>query len=232
MHPVARRRARFALGCAPFRLLRPFALYYALFSRTVKGGGAQQTERGVADAGPRSCGRRGGRQGRSAVLSGALTKPVRAGARGDWRLIGRVRWSPWPGGRRGRSSRARRSSATDPERVGGLGGPHRIPILALWEDRSAPHPATSASQPRNHAEIAERIRGAGPNDPPRAPYPAPGGLRGSLLRLMGPRDPCGGSGRGDAARPHPERPTGGGPRRRGPGCRRGGKTGREKVAGA
>ena len=56
-------------------------------------------------------------------------------------------------------------------------------------------------------------------------------LRGSLLRLVGPRDPCGGSGRGDAARPHPERPTGG-PRRRGPGRRRGGKTGREKVAGA
>ena len=230
MHPVARRRARFALGCAPFRLLRPFALYYALFSRTVKGGGAQQTERGAADAGPRSCGRRSGRRGRSAVLSGALMKPVQAGARGGWRLIGRVRWSPWPGGRRGRSSRARRSSATDPERVGGLGGPHRIPILAPWEDRSAPHPATSASQPRNHAEIAERIRGAGPNDPPRAPYPAPGGLRGSLLRLMGPRDPCG-SGRGDAARPHPERPTGG-PRRRGPGRLRGGKTGREKVAGA
>ena len=91
-------------------------------------------------------------------------------------------------------------SRTDPERVGALGGPHRIPILALWEDRSAPHPATSASQPRNHAEIAERIRGAGPNDPPGAPYPAPGGLRGSLLRLVGPRDPCGGSGRGDAAR--------------------------------
>ena len=163
------------------------------------------------------------------MLSGALTKPVRAGARVGWRLIGRVRWSPWPGGRRGRSSRARRSSATDPERVGALGDPHRIPILALWEDRSAPHPATSASQPRNHAEIAERIRGAGPNDPPRAPYPAPGGLRGSLLRLMGPRDPCG-SGRGDAARPHPERPTGG-PRRRGPGRRRGGKTGREDGAG-
>ena len=167
----------------------------------------------------RSCGRRG----RSAVLSGALTKPVRAGARGGWRLIGRVRWSPWPGGRRDRFSRARRSSVTAPERVGALGGPHRIPILVLWEDRSAPHPAASAPQPRNHAEIAERIRCAGPNDPPRAPYPAPGGLRGSrLLRLVGPRDPCGGSGRGDAARPHPERPAGG-PRRHGPGRRRGGK---------
>ena len=113
-------------------------------------------------------------------------------------------------------------SRTDPERVGALGGPHRIPILVLWEDRSAPHPAASAPQPRNHAEIAERIRGAGPNDPPRAPFPASNRLRGSLLRLMGPRDPCGGSGRGDAARPHPERPAGG-PRRRGPGRRRGGK---------
>ena len=190
MHPVARRRARFALGCAPFRLLRPSTLHCTRKESVVEGEGAQQTERGAADAGPRSCGRRSGRRGRSAVLSGALMKPVRAGARVGWRLIGRVRWSPWPGGRRGRSSRARRSSATDPERVGALGDPHRIPILALWEDRSAPHPATSASQPRNHAEIAERIRGAGPNDPPGAPYPAPGGLRGSLLRLMGPRDPC------------------------------------------
>ena len=154
-------------------------------------------------------------------------KPVQAGARGGWRLIGRVRWSPWPGGRRGRSSRARRNSATDPERVGALGGPHRIPILALWEDHSAPPPATSASQPRNHAEIAERIRCAGLNDPPRAPYPAPGGLRGSrLLRLVGPRDPCGGSGRGDAACPHPERPAGGPPP-----PRSGASTGREDRAG-
>ena len=225
-----------ASSCSPLRPLHPRLrsfpsaaplrpLLRSLFSYS-------EGRRGVADGKRRS--RRGSAllwsAERSAVLSGALMKPVQAGARGGWRLIGRVRWSPWPGGRRGRSSRARRSSATDPERVGGLGGPHRIPILALWEDRSAPHPATSASQPRNHAEIAERIRGAGPNDPPRAPYPAPGGLRGSLLRLMGPRDPCG-SGRGDAARPHPERPTGG-PRRRGPGRRRGGKTGREKVAGA
>ena len=57
---------------------------------------------------------------------------------------------------------------------------------------------------------------------PERHLPPPGGLRGSLLRLMGPRDPCGGSGRGDAARPHPERPAGG-PRRRGPGRRRGGR---------
>ena len=54
------------------------------------------------------------------MLPGALMKPVQAGTRGGWRLIGCVRWSPWPGGRRGRSSRARRSSATDPERVGAL----------------------------------------------------------------------------------------------------------------
>ena len=34
-------------------LLRPFALGYAPFPRTVKGKGAQQRERGVADAVPR-----------------------------------------------------------------------------------------------------------------------------------------------------------------------------------
>ena len=62
---------------------------------------------------------------------------------------------------------------------------HRVLILALWEDRSAPHPAALATQPRNHAGTAERIRGADPNDPPRAPFPASSGLRGSLLRVIG-----------------------------------------------
>ena len=73
-------------------------------------------------------------------------------------------------------------SRTDPERVGALGGPHRIPILVLWEDRSAPHPAASAPQPRNHAEIAERIRGVRPNDPPRAPESGSDGARRSTPR--------------------------------------------------
>ena len=100
--------------------------------------------------------------------------PAGGGARGRW-LIGCVRWSPWSGGRRGRFSRV------------GRGGrwPHRVLILAPWEDRSAPHPAALATQPRNHAGTAERIRGADPNDPPRAPFPASSGLRGSLLRVIG-----------------------------------------------
>ena len=62
---------------------------------------------------------------------------------------------------------------------------HRVLILALWEDRSAPHPAVLATQPRKHAGTAECIRGADPNDPPRAPFPASSGLRESLLRVIG-----------------------------------------------
>ena len=41
--------------------------------------------------------------------------------------------------------------------------------MAPWEDRSAPHPASDSQEPRNHAEVAERTRRAGANDPPRAP---------------------------------------------------------------
>ena len=44
--------------------------------------------------------------------------------------------------------------------------------MALWEDRSVPHPTAPPPEPRNYAETAEHIRGAGPNDPPRAPKPA------------------------------------------------------------
>ena len=44
--------------------------------------------------------------------------------------------------------------------------------MALWEDRSAPHPTAPPPEPRNYAETAEHIRGAGPNDPPRTPKPA------------------------------------------------------------
>ena len=99
--------------------------------------------------------------------------PAGGGARGRW-LIGCVRWSPWSGGRRGRFSRVSRGGRW----------PHWIPILAPWEDRSAPHPAALATQPRNHAGTAECIRGADPNDPPRAPFPASSGLRESLLRVI------------------------------------------------
>ena len=47
--------------------------------------------------------------------------------------------------------------------------------MALWEDRSAPHSTAPPSEPRNHAESVERIRGAGPNDSPRAPESGSGG---------------------------------------------------------
>ena len=45
--PLAHRFTR--VCCALFPLLRPFTLHCAPFSRTVKGEGAQQTRRGVAD---------------------------------------------------------------------------------------------------------------------------------------------------------------------------------------
>ena len=47
--------------------------------------------------------------------------------------------------------------------------------MALREDRSALHSTASSSEPRNHAEVVERIRGAGPNDPPGAPESGSGG---------------------------------------------------------
>ena len=59
--------------------------------------------------------------------------------------------------------------------------------MASWEDRSGTHPTAPSQKPRNHAGTAERIRGADPNDPPRAPFPASSGLRGSLLRVIGSR---------------------------------------------
>ena len=43
--------------------------------------------------------------------------------------------------------------------------------MALWEDRSTPHSTMLPPEPRNHAETPGRIRGADPNDPPRAPEP-------------------------------------------------------------
>ena len=49
--------------------------------------------------------------------------------------------------------------------------------MALWEDHSAPHSTMLPSEPRNHAETPGRIRGADPNDPPRAPEPRASGVR-------------------------------------------------------
>ena len=51
----------------------------------------------------------------------------------------------------------------------------RSRILALWEDRSAPHPAAATRKPRNRAEASGRVQRGGANDPPRAPFlrPAP-----------------------------------------------------------
>ena len=80
-----------------------------------------------------------------------------------------------PGGRRGGGRETRHTRATaDGPRDGVVtrngSGPGRSGAeMALWEDRSAMHSIAPPSQPRNHAEIAGRIRGARPNDPPRAP---------------------------------------------------------------
>ena len=51
----------------------------------------------------------------------------------------------------------------------------RMREMALWEDRSAPHSTALPPEPRNHAEISGRIRGADPNDPPGAPESGSGG---------------------------------------------------------
>ena len=70
--------------------------------------------------------------------------------------------------------------------------------MASWEDRSGTHPTAPSQKPRNHAGTAERIRGADPNDPPRAPFPASSGLRESLLRVIGSRGAPLASNRGSA----------------------------------
>ena len=49
--------------------------------------------------------------------------------------------------------------------------------MAPWEDRSAPHPIIPPPEPRNHAETVGATRGAGANDPPRAPESDPGAAR-------------------------------------------------------
>ena len=66
----------------------------------------------------------------------------------------------------------------------------RSRILALWEDRSAPHPAAATRKPRNRAEASGRVQRGGANDPPRAPFlrPAPRGPAGAF-----PTDPSGGA---------------------------------------
>ena len=82
------------------------------------------------------------------------------------------------GPRRTRAPRACITAEPDPPpmdhtRLTGHGIPSRKRGLkrkmAPWEDRSAPHPASDSQEPRNHAEVAERTRRAGANDPPRAP---------------------------------------------------------------
>lgn len=56
--------------------------------------------------------------------------------------------------------------------------------MALWEDRSNPHSIAPPSEPRNHKEIAERIRCVDPNDPPRAPEPGFAGASDRSWRVM------------------------------------------------
>ena len=73
-------------------------------------------------------------------------------------------------------------------RAGSIGGLHRILILAPWEDRSGGHLGCARRFPHDSAVVAPTCWGAGANDPPRAPLPAPSGLRGSRLP-RGPRQP-------------------------------------------
>ena len=56
--------------------------------------------------------------------------------------------------------------------------------MAFWEDRSAPHSIAPPSEPRNHTEIAERIRCVDPNDPPRAPESGFAGASDRSWRVM------------------------------------------------
>ena len=65
-----------------------------------------------------------------------------------------------------------RPQADRPTAPGAL-RPHRIPTLALREDRSTPHSTAVLWEPRNHAETVGRFRCVGPNDPPGTPLPAP-----------------------------------------------------------
>ena len=76
--------ARRVVCCASFPLLRPLALRYAPFSRTSEGEGAQQREKGVADAG--SPGEfPGARRGGTAELLRRVALAHRAGeARPQW----------------------------------------------------------------------------------------------------------------------------------------------------
>ena len=62
--------------------------------------------------------------------------------------------------------------ANGPADGGGHGG-RQAREMALWEDRSVPHPTAPLRKPRNHAETVEPTRSAGANDPPRAPKRPP-----------------------------------------------------------
>ena len=84
--------------------------------------------------------------------------------------------------RRRRRCRVTTTRAGEDRAEGGFRGARSGREAAPWEDRSRRHPSTLAPQPRNHAEIAERIRGARPNDPPRAPESGSDGARRSTPR--------------------------------------------------
>ena len=94
------------------------------------------------------------------------------------------------GGRETRHTRATADGPRDGAVTRNGSGPGRLDgpgrEMALWEDRSAPHSIAPPSQPRNHAEIAGRIRGVHLNDPPGAPESGP-------ARIPRPRGPVTGS---------------------------------------
>ena len=105
-------------------------------------------------------------------------------------LYGRHRAATAPRGRERRGNCRHVKGRTPPDVAGADERASRSRILALWEDRSAPHPAAATRKPRDHAETSGRVQRGGANDPPRAPFlrPAPRGPAGAF-----PTDPSGGA---------------------------------------
>ena len=131
----------------------------------------------------------------------ARARPLPRGRKSVRRVLyGRHRAAAAPRGRERRGNCRHVKGRTPPDAAGADERASRSRILALWEDRSVPHPTATARKPRDHAETSERVRRSGANDPPRAPFlrPAPRVPSGAL-----PTSPSGGArGRRDA------RPTG------------------------
>ena len=104
----------------------------------------------------------------------ARARPLPRGRKSVRRVLyGRHRAATAPRGRERRGNCRHVKGRTPPDVAGADERASRSRILALWEDRSVPHPTATARKPRDHAETSERVRRSGANDPPRAPFSAP-----------------------------------------------------------